>query len=53
MIAGLTRGVNSGHIARAALESIAFQVKDVMTAMEEDAGMSIGELKGGWRSSGK
>lgn len=45
MIAGLTRGVSSGHIARAALESIAFQVKDVMTAMEEDAGINIGELK--------
>ncbi len=45
MIAGLTRGVNSGHIARAALESIAFQVKDVMSAMEEDAGISIKELK--------
>lgn len=45
MIAGLTRGVNSGHIARAALESIAFQVKDVMHAMEDDAGITIGELK--------
>ncbi len=45
MIAGLTRGVSSGHIARAALESIAFQVKDVMSAMEEDAGINIGELK--------
>ena len=45
MIAGLTRGSTSGHIARAALESIAFQVKDVMDAMEEDAGISIGELK--------
>ena len=45
MIAGLTRGVSSGHIARAALESIAFQVKDVMSAMEEDAGIKIGELK--------
>jgi glycerol kinase len=45
MIAGLTRGVTSGHIARAALESIAFQVKDVMKAMEEDAGFRIRELK--------
>ncbi len=45
MIAGLTRGVSSGHIARAALESIAFQVKDVMTAMEDDAGIKIKELK--------
>jgi glycerol kinase len=45
MIAGLTRGVNAGHIARAALESIAFQVKDVMKAMEEDAGFRISELK--------
>lgn len=45
MIAGLTRGVTSGHIARAALESIAFQVKDVMSAMEDDAGIKIKELK--------
>lgn len=45
MIAGLTRGVTSGHIARAALESIAFQVYDVMGAMESDAGIKIGELK--------
>ena len=45
MIAGLTRGVTSGHIARAALESIAFQVNDVMQAMEDDAGITINELK--------
>jgi glycerol kinase len=45
MIAGLTRGVTSGHIARAALESIAFQVNDVMGAMAQDAGIKIGELK--------
>jgi glycerol kinase len=45
MIAGITRGVTAGHIARAALESIAFQVMDVMQAMEEDAGISISELK--------
>ena len=45
MIAGLTRGVNSGHIARAALESIAFQVYDVVQAMEDDAGITINELK--------
>ena len=45
MIAGLTRGVTGGHIARAALESIAFQVNDVMEAMSEDAGIEINELK--------
>ncbi len=45
MIAGITRGVTAGHIARAALESIAFQVHDVMGAMEDDAGIRIGELK--------
>jgi len=45
MIAGLTRGVTKAHIARAALESIAYQVIDVMHAMEEDAGISIKELK--------
>jgi glycerol kinase len=45
LIGGITRGTTAGHIARAALESIAFQVNDVMGAMEEDAGMKIGELK--------
>jgi glycerol kinase len=45
MIAGLTRGVTAAHIARAALESIAFQVNDVISAMEDDAGMPIRELK--------
>ena len=45
IIAGLTRGVNAGHIARAALESIAFQVNDVIKSMEDDAGIEISELK--------
>ena len=45
IIAGLTRGVNAGHLARAALESIAFQVYDVIRAMEDDAGIKISELK--------
>lgn len=45
IIAGLTRGVTAGHIARAALESIAFQVNDVMGAMEDDAGIRVSELK--------
>ena len=42
---GLTRGTTSGHIARAALEGIAFQVKDVLTAMEADSGIEIKELR--------
>jgi glycerol kinase len=45
IIAGLTRGVTSGHIARAALESIAFQVNDVIKSMEEDMGTPIRELR--------
>jgi len=45
IIAGITRGVTSGHIARAALESIAFQVNDIIQCMEEDAGTAINELK--------
>jgi glycerol kinase len=45
MLAGLSRGVNAGHIARAALESIAFQVQDVLEAMEADAGIRIDEMK--------
>ncbi|MEO7044286.1 MAG: glycerol kinase GlpK, partial [Ferruginibacter sp.] len=42
---GLTRGTNSGHIARAALESIAYQTMDVLKAMEADSGISIKELR--------
>jgi glycerol kinase len=45
MIAGLSRGTKGGHIARAALESIAYQVQEVVRAMEEDAGIAISELK--------
>lgn len=45
IIAGLTRGVTGAHIARAAIESIAFQVNDVIHAMEDDAGIRISELK--------
>lgn len=42
---GLTRGSGRGHIARAALESIAFQSADVLTAMQDDAGRPITELR--------
>jgi len=42
---GITRGTNAGHIARAALESIAFQTMDVLKAMEADAGIAIKELR--------
>ncbi|MCC6353219.1 MAG: glycerol kinase GlpK [Verrucomicrobiae bacterium] len=45
LIAGLTRGVTAGHIARAALEGIAFQTLDVIRLMAEDAGMPLAELR--------
>lgn len=44
-ILGLTRGVNKCHIARATLESIAFQVNDVLMAMESDIGKKIEKIK--------
>lgn len=44
-ITGLTRGTNKSHIARAALESIAYQTMDVLKAMEADAGVGITELR--------
>jgi len=44
-ITGITRGTTSAHIARAALESIAFQTMDVLKAMEADAGALILELR--------
>jgi len=42
---GLTRGTNSGHIARAALEGIAYQALDVLKAMQSDSGIEIKELR--------
>ncbi len=41
---GLTRFVTKGHICRAALESVAFQVRDVLAAMEADGGMPLKSL---------
>ncbi|USD67639.1 glycerol kinase GlpK [Vibrio sp. SCSIO 43136] len=44
-IVGLTRGVNSNHIIRATLESIAYQTRDVIDAMEEDSGIHLDALR--------
>ena len=44
-IMGITRGTTSGHLARAALESIAYQTMDVLEAMEADASLPIRELR--------
>lgn len=43
-ISGLTFGSSKNHIVRAALESIPYQIKDVIDAMEKDAGLSLKEL---------
>lgn len=42
---GLTRGTSRAHLARAALEAIAYQVKDVLLSMEKDSGLKIRSLK--------
>jgi glycerol kinase len=44
-ISGLTRGSTAAHIARAALEGIAFQVADVLSAMQADSGIKLKELR--------
>jgi glycerol kinase len=44
-IVGITRGTGKAHLARAALEGIAFQVADVITAMEHDSGRPLSELR--------
>ncbi len=44
-INGITRGTTAAHIARAALEGIAFQTMDIVHAMEKDANISLSELK--------
>jgi glycerol kinase len=45
VIVGMTRYVNKGHIARAALEATAYQTRDVLDAMEADSGVSLKALK--------
>jgi glycerol kinase len=44
-IVGLTQGATAGHVARAALEGIAYQVADVLDAMQADSGMALRELR--------
>jgi glycerol kinase len=44
-IVGLTRGSSAGHIARAAVESIAYQVSDLLDAVHRDAGITLEELR--------
>ncbi|MEE4359117.1 MAG: glycerol kinase GlpK [Desulfococcaceae bacterium] len=45
IIAGLTRFVNKGHIARAVLEAVAFQTRDIAAAMNKDSGVDLNRLK--------
>ncbi len=45
ILAGLTRGSTSGHVARAALEGIAYQVRDVLDAMQRDADIKLKDLR--------
>lgn len=45
VIAGMTRYVNKGHIARAALEATAYQTREVLDAMEKDSGVKLRSLK--------
>jgi glycerol kinase len=45
VIVGLTRYVNKGHLARAALESTAYQSREVVEAMDADSGVALTELK--------
>src|SRR2546428_2750711 len=52
-IVGLTRGTTGAHLARAALEAIAFQSRDVLEAMAADAGIGVRELRGGGGAAAK
>ncbi|CAG8999056.1 MAG: Glycerol kinase [Candidatus Celerinatantimonas neptuna] len=45
VMVGLTRGANRNHIIRAALESIAFQSRDLLDAMQQDSGLKLASLK--------
>ncbi|HKI05985.1 MAG TPA: glycerol kinase GlpK [Thermoanaerobaculia bacterium] len=44
-LVGITRGTTAAHLARAALEAIAYQVADVLSAMEADSGVPVAELR--------
>ena len=44
-ITGITRGTTAAHLARAALEGIAFQVADVLEVMKQDSGIAMNELR--------
>jgi glycerol kinase len=44
-VIGLTRDTTIGHLARAAVESMAYQTRDVLEAMQRDAGLALGQLK--------
>ena len=45
MIIGITRGTTKAHIVRATLESLAYQTKDVLSAMEADSNIKLAALK--------
>jgi glycerol kinase len=45
VIAGLTHNANKGHLARAALEATAYQIRDIVEAMEKDSGVKLMQLK--------
>jgi glycerol kinase len=45
IICGLTMGTNKGHIVRSALESIAYQIKDILDLMVKDSGLELNELR--------
>lgn len=53
-IFGLTRGTSKEHFVRATLEALAYQTKDILTAMEQDAGMTVSKMRvdGGAVSNG-
>ena len=53
MIIGIGRDTGIGHIARAAIESIAFQVADVLKAMDADTGIQLHGTARGWRRGGE
>ncbi|MRR52641.1 MAG: glycerol kinase, partial [Rhodocyclaceae bacterium] len=45
VIVGMTRFINRGHLARAALEATAYQTREVLDAMEKDSGVTLKSLK--------
>ncbi len=50
---GMTRNTTMAHVARAAVDAMAYQTRDVLEVMQEEAGLALDHAESGWRSGGQ